>query len=360
MGNVTMTEEQLAKLIAGLTGQVVATPAPAKEVKAKTKAAPKAKAKKAAPKAKKEEADPGDKTSKPNEVKQKIVAEIIESLKETKSIWHKDWKAMGVPLNPSSHTNYKGINFLLLTLKQMAKGYTQNKWMTISQIGKLGGQITKGEKSTIVHYYKRIDKEDNSMFFLHRYYLVFNIDQTSLKDDERFQPDLTKLNPKLKNKEVEKAINDFSGKCKIEEIVQDKACYIPAMDKIIMPAKEQFSNYHAFYATLLHEIAHATGHTSRLDRMAKEKEMFSDSKEQYAFEELVAEITSMFVLATYRVDNEAIKNNSIAYIDGWIKNLESNPDYIFKASRFSQQAFEYITGIKTEYKAKEKEEASAV
>lgn len=345
---LTMTQEELSALVANAVTQALAAkPVPAKAKATKTKAAakPKAKAKKAEPVQAKE--------SKPNEVKQKIVAEIIESLKETKTIWHKDWKCMGVPSNPSSKTSYKGINFLLLTLKQMAKGYKHNKWMTISQIGKLGGQINKGEKSTIVHYYKKIDKEDNTSFFLHRYYLVFNLDQTTLKDDERFIDKLTKLNPAKKNTDVEKAINDFAGKCKIEEIVQDKACYIPTMDKIVMPAKEQFSNYHSFYATLLHEMAHATGHNSRLDRFTKEQEMFTDSKEQYAFEELVAEITSMFVLSTYRVDNEAIKNNSIAYIDGWIKNLESNPDYIFKASRFSQQSFEYITGMKTEYKKQE-------
>lgn len=289
-------------------------------------------------------------------VKSAITQEIIESLEVIGSTWHKDWKCMGVPMSADKNRPYKGINFLILTLKQMAKGYESNKWVTYNNLIKLGGELSdtgliddKGKKipqrSTMVTLYAPItvsDKksgEEKNIPYL-KYYSVFNLDQTTLKDDDRFSDLLTDLDPSLINKDIEKLIHEFN--CPIQFIKQDSASYSPSMDKITMPLKKQFSNYHAMYATVLHEMAHATGHKSRLNRLEENNKSFENKKESYAFEELVAELSSMFLLATYHIDNEAIKDNNKAYIKGWLTALKSDKDYIFKASRCAQKAFEYI------------------
>lgn len=299
------------------------------------------------------------------DIKEAITNEIIQSLEETQSVWHKDWKCMGVPMSLSSKDYaYKGINFLILSLKQIAKGYTSSKWVTFKQCVKLGGEITKGEKSTMVTYYQRIEivdketQEKKTIPFL-KYYNVFNIEQTSLKDREEYkEQDLNELDSTLINNEIELLINNYD--CGIQHIVQDRACYIPSLDKINMPVKEQFTNYHAYYATLLHEITHSTGHEKRLDRFNETKKIFKNSKEDYAFEELVAELTSMFLLATYKVDNESIKDNNKAYIKGWLKALKSDKEYIFKASKYAQKAFEYVLNNKENSKEENRELATTI
>ena len=278
-------------------------------------------------------------------VKEAITKEIIESLEANKTIWHKDWKCMGVPSSANSGKAYRGINFLILSLKQMAKGYKSSKWVTYKNCLKLGGEVTKGEKSTMVTFYSPyeiIDKEtgDKKKIPLLKYYSVFNIEQTSLKDDDRFIDVMNDLDSNMRNEELELVLDNYD--CKIEHAIQDKACYYPTLDKILMPMVEQFDSYHAYYSTRIHEMAHSTGHKDRLNRF-EDIEKLNSKKENYAIEELVAEITSMFMLATYNIDNEAIKDNNKAYIAGWLKALKSDPDYIFKASRYAQKAFDFIT-----------------
>lgn len=310
-------------------------------------------------------------------VKEAITAEIIASLEEAGTVWHKDWKCMGVPMSMSDKKGYayKGINFLILSLKQICKGYTSSKWITYKNMQKLGGELKPivdeqgnpmldGEgkkltqKTTMITFYTPIECKDKQTGELKKipflkYYRVFNIEQTTLADEKKYKEELKDLDPVLMNDGIEDIINTYD--CKLEHLVQDKACYIPTLDKIAMPVKEQFTNYHAYYSTLLHEMAHSTGHTKRLDRFNETKKLIQDSKENYAFEELVAELTSMFLLATHKIDNEAVKDMNKAYIKSWLKGLKDNPDYIFKASRYAQKAFELIQGIEP-YKAEEAQE----
>jgi len=302
-------------------------------------------------------------------VKEAITAEIIESLEEAGTTWHKDWRCMGVPISMSDKKGraYKGINFLILSLKQICKGYTSNKWITYKNMQKLGGNLKpitteQGEdiidvltgkkltqKTTMVTFYTLIECKDKQTGEIKKipylkYYRVFNIEQTTLADDNKYKEELKELDPTLISYDIENIIDSYD--CKIEHLVQDGAFYNVSTDKITMPAKEQFTNYHAYYSTLLHEIAHSTGHEKKLDRFNETKKLFKENKENYSFEELVAELTSMFLLATYKIDNEAIKDMNKAYIKSWLKGLKNNPDYIFKASRYAQKAFEYIQGTK--------------
>jgi antirestriction protein ArdC len=279
-------------------------------------------------------------------IQEAITNELIKSLEESKSMWSKEWKVMGVPMNAETKRPYSGINFLILSLKQMAKGYKSCKWITMNKCNALGGKVNKGEKSTMITYYNMIegqDKEGNTKKFpLLKSYLVFNIEQTTLADNENFKEELKELDNTLMNNDIESLLKEYTKVCEIRHLIQDKACYSPVFDNITMPVREQFSNLHAYYSTVLHEIAHSTGHKSRLDRNLKG--LFGN--EDYALEELIAEISSMFLLSHFEVDNTAIKNNNIAYVNNWIKVLKSDASFIFKASKQANNVFDYLTNKK--------------
>ena len=116
-----------------------------------------------------------------------------------------------------------------------------------------------------------------------------------------------------------------------------KACYYPSLDKIDLPDRERFSDAYNFYATALHELTHATQHKSRCDRQPYD----SDSlKTQYAFEELVAEIGSVFAMTHLGVSGEL--EGHASYIDHWLDLLRNDSRAIFKASAQAQKAHDWI------------------
>ena len=274
-----------------------------------------------------------------NEIKEKITAEIIESLKTNQSLWSRAWK----PCQPQNHASkkaYSGINNLILTLKTMNKGYDSPYWMTYKQLNKLEHSVIKGQKSTMIIYYDLIESkntnEDGSKkkIPLLKYYNVFNLDQTTLKN----KVDINEtIDPTLQNYDIENVISSFD--CPIIRAAQDKACYSPSEDKIYLPTTGQFKTLHGYYATALHEISHATGHASRLNR----KLLNGFASSEYAREELIAEIATMFILGYYGVDNTEISTNNKAYIKSWLKFLENDNNFIFTASKHAGEVLEYIT-----------------
>ena len=295
------------------------------------------------------------------EIQERVTQEIIEALETHNSLWSKEWTG-GMPASADTKKPYNGINLLILSIKAMVKGYKSNYWITMNQCNKLGGRINKGEKSTLVTYYSPIkfeNKEEGTekTVPLLKSYLVWNIEQTSLKDHEKFKLEENKeIDKTLCSKEIDLLLHEANLDVPINHIRQGRAYYTPSLDTITMPEVTQFSNYHAYYSTVLHELTHSTGHKKRLDRDLKN----SFGSNEYAFEELVAEISTMFLLKHYSIDNSSIKDNNLSYIKSWLKKLKSDNSFIFKASSLAGKSFNFITEkygkeAKKEYVKKEKE-----
>ena len=119
----------------------------------------------------------------------------------------------------------------------------------------------------------------------------------------------------------------------------DRACYQPKEDQILMPKKSQFKTQEAFYSTLFHELSHWTGHESRLNRKTGNKFGSRD----YAFEELVAEISASFLCCHlgFRYSTQ-----HSAYVKLWIEVLKKDKTAIFRASSLAQKATEFILNLK--------------
>ena len=268
-------------------------------------------------------------------VQQIVTDKIIESLKNNVIPWKKPW----VCRNPQNirGTEYRGINYLLLSLSNYANPY----WGTFNQISKEGGTITTGEKASLVTYWAMLDSkddEDTKIPFL-RYYNIFNILQTTGMDKYLITTEI-----KEDILEAETIIKNMTSVPVFENSL-NLAAYYPTRDVITMPDKSIFNAAEEYYFTLFHELIHSTAHASRLNRKFVEDDM---KKNSYAFEELVAEIGANFLMAKIGKQTPSVFDNSVGYIQNWLKKFQEHPKFILKASSFAQKAVDFILNVKKE------------
>ena len=227
-------------------------------------------------------------------------------------------------------------------------------WFTFNQIKKMGGHVRKGEKGSIVTFWKLIDDKQNpkKKIPLLRYYTVFSLDQADKinpaklpawyrnhldpkpVEDKEPEPTFTPI------EQAEQIWNTFRCKPALTE-GQTAAWYKPFEDRIGLPAKESFVSVPEYYSTLFHEAVHSTGHKDRLDRGLS---TFFGSHE-YSKEELVAEIGSAFLCAAAGIECEKTLENSAAYIHNWRKKLTEDPKLIVQAASQAQRACDHILGV---------------
>ena len=249
--------------------------------------------------------------------------------------WHRSTVSM--PTNPTTNKEYRGVNVINLWASSVIQDFSSNHWATYKQWQEADAQVRKGEKSTMIVFYKEIEneKEDTNRFVI-RYSRVFNASQV-----EGFEePSVPKSPPIERDRAVDELVRN-SGIPVIEQ--GDRAFYSPKMDTVYVPESWRFfatktaTREQAYYGVLFHELIHATGHKSRLDRELKNR--FGDPK--YAFEELIAEIGSAFCCVKLGITPSTRKDHA-DYVANWLKALKDDTKAIFKASTLAQQATDYL------------------
>ncbi|MBE3579028.1 MAG: DUF1738 domain-containing protein [Caldanaerobacter subterraneus] len=280
-----------------------------------------------------------------------VMEKILRQMEKGEIPWIKGWGS-NPPINYVTRRPYTGINVLLLS-----KG---GEYLTFRQVQQLGGRIKKGAKSEIVVFFKPytkiIEEEDpetgeiierEKELLVLRYYHVFHI-----SDIEGIPSKLKKVehNPL---QEAEKIIEGYKDAPKIIHDDPNEAYYNAVKDLINIPDKGFFYDIHEYYSTLFHELIHSTGHPKRLNRF-KENEKSAFSTDSYSLEELVAEIGAAMLCQHTGIIEKTIEN-STAYIQSWLKQLQNNKMMIFKAAAKAQQAVDYITGLKTEEESTEEQ-----
>lgn len=273
-----------------------------------------------------------------------ITDKIIEALGKGIIPWKKPWTT-GLPKNLVSKKDYRGINVFILMLSPFTSPY----WLTYNQASSLKGNVKKGSKGTQIVFWKfskvktqKADGTDSekSIPFL-RTYTVFNLDQC-----ENIDPKHIPVTHKLDFKPLETCeniITEYQNAPKLEEI-GNRACYIPSMDTIQIPPKTTFYSIEEYYATLFHEEIHSTGSIKRLNRLDKGGFFGSDT---YSKEELVAELGASFLCGMTGIET-TVMDNTIAYIQSWIKRLQDDKKLIITAAAQAQKAVDFITGEKYE------------
>lgn len=281
------------------------------------------------------------KTKQTTDIHQEITNKVIEALEQGRKPWNCPWNKTisdtAMPVNFSTKNRYRGVNVMLLWLDAEIKGFDSPYWLTFKQAKDLGGNVKKGEKGTQIIKYKLWEKADENdpekveKIPMIKGFTVFNANQIEGID---FPVPVVEETPEFKRyEEADRLIANTGAHIDHHGI---KAFFTPANDKIVMPKPERFKSESDYYATLTHELTHWTGHKSRLDRKYGKK--FGDT--DYAFEELIAELGSTFLLAELGILGEL--QNHTNYIGSWLERLRDDKKFIFQAASKASQSFEYI------------------
>jgi len=320
---------------------------------------------------------------------------MIDKISTMQKDWEKPWFTEGVMKWPKnlSGREYNGLNAFMLMLHCENNGYRLPVFCTFNRIAGLNyskdksgkpvplvddtGEklpqvsILKGEKSfpvflttfTVVDKetkekikyddYRKLSEDEQKKYSVYpklNVFNVFNVDQTNLKEARpELYAQIEKENELKRPASIDEAKISFPALdvmierglwvCPIYPRHQDNAYYSITKDEIVIPEKSQFVSGESFYSTLLHEMTHSTGAKDRLDRF-KEK--------NYAREELVAELGSALISSRYGITKQ-IKDESVAYLQSWLKELKESPDFIkstlFDVKRASSMIAQSIDGV---------------
>ena len=286
---------------------------------------------------------------------ERVAEKIIDQLKAGTAPWQRPWNPAApgaeggsiIPMNPTTGKRYRGVNVVNL----MSEGHDDNRWMTYKQAAAAGAQVLKGEKGSLVQYWKFDDEqtlkdaqgkpvkdaEGNTVKVrveLERprpfYAVVFNAEQI-----EGLPPRTPPVPPEWNPIDRADALLKASG-AKITELPGNRAFYSPATDSITLPERSQFPSADRFYGTALHEVGHWTGAPSRLDRDLAHP----FGSEGYAKEELRAAIASMILGDELQIGHDPEQH--VAYVASWIKALEDDPMEIVRACSDAEKINTFI------------------
>jgi len=302
------------------------------------------------------------------EVYDGLTADLITQLQNNPASWTKPFVSIGqnTPHNPISGTIYQGSNWVLLSLVRWNRDYKNGKWATYKQWNSVDCQVRKGEKATKgINWSPRfhcldckktsskkceIPSHEIRSFMKPNLFFIFNADQVEGDTESVEHPDFP-ARQDLVEPNVDEIREAFNRTGSNWTEGGDSAHYVPAVDKIRVPEAKQFATAEGFASTLGHEHGHWTGHKSRLNRDLEGR--FGD--ESYAFEELIAELTAVFICNRLGIAHEADQNHA-SYLQSWLKALqgEDGASRLWKAAGDASKAANYIFNLMEENADQEK------
>jgi len=275
-----------------------------------------------------------------------VTAQIINAIEQGAGSWRMPWHTSGrfasSPINVTSKKPYRGINTLCLWAAAESKGYESGEWGTYKQWQERGAQVRKGEKSTLVVFWKFANSADDiddagdasatsgSHLVFTRGYSVFNGAQV-----DGYAPKAE--TESTLNERIEWADAFFKGVGATVRHGGNQAYYSSLSDHIQMPPFQAFLESVSYYSTLAHEHTHWTANVSRCDRQLAKR--FGDNA--YAAEELIAELGAAFTCAHLGLSTEPRADHA-AYIQSWLKVLKADKRAIFTAASKAQQATDWM------------------
>lgn len=258
--------------------------------------------------------------------------------------WHRTGKSLDCPTNAITGRAYRGLNVVTLWMDGHTAGFQTGQWATYRQWNENGAQVRKGERGAPVFFWQQRDngdaeqggQEERRRFgFIAKAFTVFNADQV-----DGFTPDAM---PGLSEDDRDARAEDFVRQ--VGATIQhggDRAYYSPGYDSVQMPEFSQFKTSTAYYSVLAHELTHWTGAKHRLDRNLSNR----FGSEDYAMEELIAELGSAFTCARLGLQTEPRRDHA-PYVGSWLKALRGDSRAIFTAASKAQEAADYLAKTAT-------------
>ncbi len=292
-----------------------------------------------------------------------MVNTMLDFIQNNSADWERGWykPALEIPANGSTGKPYRGINMLYLLMISAKKGYTDNRWVTFNQAKELGAHVKQGEKSREIFYWSQYDKKTKKPFDertvgvmteeekheymeenvrpVLKFYQVFNAEQCTNfpeRANVELTPEMAAEERAHQNALIERVISNSAAPITYGG---SRAYYSPSLDEIHLPKIEDFKTMQDYYATALHEIAHSTGHESRLNRNLQG----SFERQEYAQEELRAELASVFMQTELgiSIDGHHFENHG-AYLSSWLKAVREDTKEFFAAARDAEKISDYV------------------
>ncbi|MBF0325577.1 MAG: DUF1738 domain-containing protein [Alphaproteobacteria bacterium] len=299
----------------------------------------------------------------PKDHYQEVTNRIVQALEQGTPPWRRPWDqgigGLSGPVNASTGRRYRGINVLLLGSNPRAFETGDPRWCSYKQAQENGWQVRGGEKASTIFFFKRVElkgdgavegdndnDDDRKTVPVLRSYPVFHASQ--MDGIPAYKPPTVEEAP-WREPEAVRAILDASGVP--VRVGGDRAFYSPSTDHIQMPVAQAFGSAEGWSATALHELGHATGHPSRLNRDLRGR--FGSAA--YAMEELRAELASVFMQGELGVGADI--HQHAAYIDSWLDALRKDKREIFRAAGDAQRIADWCLSRHPAYRAAMEAEA---
>lgn len=270
-----------------------------------------------------------------NNIFETITNKLIQVIEQNDGLnWIKQW-SNNTYCNPISGTKYRNTNYLHMMLDCVSNDRKSTMYCTFNQAKTNKWKVKKGAKSIPVVYYGSFQKEDeegnlkNSTVL--KYSNVFNFDDIE-GDKSKYVADSTPV-PVIND--IQNYINNIK-----HDVTLGNPCYIPSLDLIKMPNINDFSSSVAYYSTYFHELSHWTSHKDRLDR--KINTNFGSA--EYAQEELVAELSAIFLCSEFNLSYEI--EYHVSYLKSWLNSLKSEPNYLKTTLSMSSKVSNYLLSLK--------------
>lgn len=300
-------------------------------------------------------------TSKPD-VYQRVTDTIVAALEKGAGDWSFPWRrdsaANGIPVNAITKTSYHGVNVIMLWAQSAERGWP-SKWASYRQWQSRGAQVRRGERGSLVIFYKTLERhkrddggsvvtDDDGNAKIERLYLarastIFNAEQVDGYEPPAVDNDGPAVSP------IERAEAFVANTGAVVRHGGARAYYRPSGDCIQMPPVEAFNGTatstatEGYYGTLLHELTHWSGHEKRCDRDLSNR--FGSSA--YAAEELVAELGAAFLCASLQISQQPRPDHA-QYIQNWLQVLKGDKRAIFTAASKASQAADFLKSLQVE------------
>lgn len=297
-------------------------------------------------------------SSEREHVYDKITKRIIQALEAGTVPWQRPWGAAnGWPRSMATGKRYQGANVLMLGMTSEERGYGSPWWGTFRQIAALGGHVMKGQNEqngtggTTVFFAERREREGDEIdaetgeqtrvgYVVAKAFRVFNASQCEGLP-ERFYPQ-PGTNEELAAPQA--VLDRYLSRAgpQLDHVPTNRAYYTPQNDRIVLPLRTQFRSPAHYYGTAFHEAVHSTGHLSRLNRLGiTEFDHFGSN--QYAMEELTAEMGAAMLLAETGLEDPTLYDNSAAYVQSWLRALLDDRNLVISAASQAYKAVALVT-----------------
>ena len=288
-----------------------------------------------------------------------VTSQIIAALEAGTPPWRKPWDPgktgnPGLPCNAVTGIRYRGINVVTLATSPLALAGADPRWSTYKQAAERGWQVKKGARGTTAYFFKRLEISDPRPSAEHdeegrtrhipllRAFTLFHASQ--IEGIPEFAPPTAAEAPWRASDAAEGIVTNSGVTVRIGG---DRAFYALGTDHIQMPPRHVFPSADGWYSTVLHELGHATGHPSRLNRDLRN----TFGSPDYVREELRAEIAQVMVCAELGIA-ECEFTNGAAYIASWLETLRSDRKEIFRAAADAQRIADYLLALLPDYAAR--------